>query len=352
MNGRRTADTMAMQRYKKRLTSFATWPPDAKVSPEQLARNGFYYFGNGDTVRCAFCKVEIMRWMEGDDVATDHARWAPQCPFVKNLREWNEMNVDMPFHMMESSDSESDLDSNADPDSNTDNESYGYDECGWHEDNDDDDDDDDDTFPLHKGLVDLQARIDSFAGRWPENRRPTPWQLADAGFFYAGPGDRVMCFYYNCSMCAGGPDQEPWYEHARWFPSCPYVQKVKGKEFVQSVMSDACTIKQPATPWAPATDTLSFVAAASAATTSATPLTAPLAALSVTESAAKSVTESLNNDNDSGDALQCKICYEHKCDTCFLPCGHVVACYSCALAVFVCPLCRQNYCKVQKLFYA
>lgn len=40
---------------QKRLESFADWPVSAPVIPTNLAGAGFYYTGQGDRVRCAFC---------------------------------------------------------------------------------------------------------------------------------------------------------------------------------------------------------------------------------------------------------------------------------------------------------
>jgi len=42
----------------------------------------------------------------------------------------------------------------------------------------------------------------------------------------------------RCHYCDGGlrewePNDNPWVEHARWFPFCKYVLKVKGIQFIQ-----------------------------------------------------------------------------------------------------------------------
>eukprot|EP00917_Polyrhabdina_sp_WS-2016_P004077 GHVP01009314.1.p1 GENE.GHVP01009314.1~~GHVP01009314.1.p1 ORF type:complete len:379 (+),score=40.63 GHVP01009314.1:37-1173(+) len=61
-------------------------------------------------------------------------------------------------------------------------------------------------------------------------------------------------------------------------------------------------------------------------------------------------TESLMSD------LLCLICSVSKKKTCFVPCGHVVACEACAERisknVLACPICRSNVVCVQKLFFA
>ena len=52
--------------------------------------------------------------------------------------------------------------------------------------------------------------------------------------------DRVICF-----CCGGGlknwePNDNPWYEHAKWFPLCEYVLKKQGMDHVKDI-----TLKYP-----------------------------------------------------------------------------------------------------------
>ena len=42
------------------------------------------------------------------------------------------------------------------------------------------------------------------------------------------------------------------------------------------------------------------------------------------------------------DELACKICLERKADIVFLPCGHMVSCGQCAVAIDKCPICRKK----------
>ena len=66
-----------------RLKSFKDWPP-TKPSMAVLAKEGFYFTGELDICRCAFCNIEIGRWDEEDDVSANHDRWSPACRFLKN----------------------------------------------------------------------------------------------------------------------------------------------------------------------------------------------------------------------------------------------------------------------------
>ena len=39
---------------------------------------------------------------------------------------------------------------------------------------------------------------------------------------------------------------------------------------------------------------------------------------------------------------ECKICFDKSIDSVFTPCGHVLACFSCASSVKKCPICKRS----------
>jgi hypothetical protein len=41
----------------------------------ELAREGFYWTGTGDTVRCFSCGKSLNRWTMQDNVAWEHYKW-------------------------------------------------------------------------------------------------------------------------------------------------------------------------------------------------------------------------------------------------------------------------------------
>lgn len=70
------------------------------------------------------------------------------------------------------------------------------------------------------------------------------WHLIAKGFLYEnndelkfseGYRDKVRCFHCDGGLRNWDPEDEPWYEHAKWFPTCPYLLLVKGQEFVDEV---------------------------------------------------------------------------------------------------------------------
>ncbi|XP_059470722.1 baculoviral IAP repeat-containing protein 2-like [Neocloeon triangulifer] len=54
------------------------------VTPPDLARDGFYYMGDGDKCRCIFCNLEVSAWEKGDKVQSEHRHWNSGCPFLQN----------------------------------------------------------------------------------------------------------------------------------------------------------------------------------------------------------------------------------------------------------------------------
>ena len=54
-------------------------------------------------------------------------------------------------------------------------------------------------------------------------------------FYFTGKGDRVVCFHCGGCLYNWGEDDDPWLEHAYWFERCPFLQLVKGREFIAQV---------------------------------------------------------------------------------------------------------------------
>ncbi|XP_019644491.1 PREDICTED: E3 ubiquitin-protein ligase XIAP-like [Branchiostoma belcheri] len=74
--------TRNLNTERDRLTTYFDWPSDVPVSPEDLAREGFFYLGYRDRVECAFCGGVLHQWEAGDDPFIEHQRHYPHCPFV------------------------------------------------------------------------------------------------------------------------------------------------------------------------------------------------------------------------------------------------------------------------------
>ncbi|KAJ8922023.1 hypothetical protein NQ315_008662 [Exocentrus adspersus] len=198
-----------------RLESFENWPAGNIVSPERLARAGFYYLREGDNTKCAYCKGIVRAWEPGDDPDAEHKRHFPNCPFVISTIN-QRLNVP-------SADPQGDfsIEKEAFPNVNLVTNERNLGELG---------------VQAHKGpkrsdYATVEARLGSFVG-WSSELLQTPDILSQAGFYYEGLGDQVRCFHCDGGLKHWDPHDDPWTEHARWFPNCSFVKLVKGQEFV------------------------------------------------------------------------------------------------------------------------
>nr|XP_013013891.1 baculoviral IAP repeat-containing protein 1a-like [Cavia porcellus] len=75
-----------------------------------------------------------------------------------------------------------------------------------------------------------EARLASFQD-WPFCvHAVSPRGLAASGLVFTGHRDTMQCF--SCGGCLGNWEEgdDPWQEHARWFPKCEFLQSKKSSE--------------------------------------------------------------------------------------------------------------------------
>lgn len=323
--------TVMTDEYRKeeiRLESFRYWDVNF-ICKEKLSLIGFYFIGPNDMCKCYFCKVEIGLWEAGDNVLTEHLRWSPNCPLLRRRLTDNE-----PINQGQ-------LEEILPPAS--------YDVCGTarsinirpnayaevatvapiiqneqtpvlaprH--------------PNHPDFVLETDRLRSYAD-WPITMKQKPKELSDAGFFYTGKGDRVKCF-----SCGGGlkdweEGDEPWEQHAMWYSDCDYLKLMKGTVYIEEVAEKAKREVEEPTTSQPSSSSSS---------------------LAVQEKTVDVQAETPEDENKKfGDGKLCKICYIKEYNTAFFPCGHVVACAKCASSVTKCPLCRESFTNVMRVYFS
>ena len=54
-----------------------------KQDKYELARSGFFYTKEGDTVECFACGVRINQWQPIDTPSVEHEKWKSDCTFLK-----------------------------------------------------------------------------------------------------------------------------------------------------------------------------------------------------------------------------------------------------------------------------
>ncbi|KAM7235433.1 hypothetical protein CapIbe_012619 [Capra ibex] len=172
----------AMNTEKARLLTFQMWPLTF-LSPTDLAKAGFYYIGPGDRVACFACGGTLSNWEPKDDAMSEHLRHFPRCPFLGNQLQGTSRYTASNLSMQ--------------------------------------------TYA---------ARIKTFCS-WPSSVPVHPEQLASAGFYYVGHSDDVKCFCCDGGLRCWESEDDPWVEHAKWFPRCEYLIQIKGQEFISRVQA-------------------------------------------------------------------------------------------------------------------
>ena len=215
----RNQDAINEKRY--RLNTFRRFPHQ-NVDTNVLAERGFYYTGIADRVQCAFCKILIQNWTI-DDTPTDinfhysncsllltnqpnrlstrsHSRttnthFMPSHPTVM-LRQLFPCN--RPKHVLFAT--------------------------------------------LWQRRISFQA---SFSCNWTQHLRVSTDTLAEAGFFEVGNVDEVKCFYCGGSLIQWQYNDQPWVEHAKYFPTCHFLLRNRGPAYVMKITEEFPTIIRP-----------------------------------------------------------------------------------------------------------
>lgn len=249
--------------YSKRLSSFHDW--SEAVSATTLARSGFYRTGERET-RCFCCELTLNNWSPNHSAFYRHATESPECLYIKYF-----------FNCLSA------------------------------------------AAPVYRRYESEEARVKSFE-LWPIGLKQRPRDMAAAGFFYTGEGDRTKCYHCGLGIKDWERDDEPWSEHARWADRCLHVLTLKGYRFVQQVISEKGVVET---------------------------------GVEKEERRVGTETEETEAETSEDDVPfeRCRFCLLSDRDRCFVPCGHVVACGGCTLKFTHCPMCRCRIVKVLKLYY-
>ncbi|XP_069818939.1 baculoviral IAP repeat-containing protein 1-like [Dendropsophus ebraccatus] len=185
-----------------RLGSFTNWPFYARIPPVQLASAGFYFTGRRDIVQCFSCAGCLGHWEENDDPWKEHAKWFPECDFLINKKPPGEIKALI----------------------NSYNGFHGFTGKHFHTDIIDCSQPCQPSHSRRSIFEDENVRLESFK-KWPTDSKGDPAAIARAGFYYTGRRDIVQCF--SCAVCLGQWEEsdDPWKEHTKWFPDCPFLLK-------------------------------------------------------------------------------------------------------------------------------
>ncbi|NXS64417.1 XIAP ligase, partial [Brachypteracias leptosomus] len=336
----------AMCSEEARLKSFHNWPLNSLLTPKDLANAGFYYTGVGDQVACFCCGGKLKQWEPDDRAWSEHKRHFPKCLFVLGRDVGNVPSESIPGL------------NNA-------------------------------QHPRNPSMAKYGRRLQTFlTWIYPVDKE----QLAEAGFYSIGNGDHVVCFHCGGALQEWKENEDPWDQHAKWFPGCGFVRSEKGLEFINNVhLRDGCEDSTVSVllvnqifydllqnPLVQSAIDMGFslseirntmekrLQMSGESHTSVEDLVADLSAQK--ENTREEEANEIPVEQDELIQLQnlylsteeklrhlqeeklCKICMAKDISVVFIPCGHLVVCKDCAEAFHECPLCRTNIMKRQEVF--
>src|SRR5277367_2296536 len=171
----------SLQDESARLGTFTGW--QGFVQPIELAKSGFFYLKMRDYVQCYYCRMIIGDWEKDDNVAFEHSRHAPFCPFIRAIKP----------------------------------KPFGVDVAGR----------DITTHQQQRNsrFVHLDQRLASFT-EWPLSDVIAPQDLASSGFYYTGVSDHTCCFASGCGLRNWSQGDDPLSLHKKFFPECEFAQLI------------------------------------------------------------------------------------------------------------------------------
>jgi len=90
--------------------------------------------------------------------------------------------------------------------------------------------------PVRPDLRNLASRFETF-NNWP-HENPSPEKLPEAGLYFCGERDKTKCFYCDGGLHNWSSSDDPWHDHARWYPTCTFLLRCKGVDYVHSVNNE------------------------------------------------------------------------------------------------------------------
>ncbi|XP_038059132.1 baculoviral IAP repeat-containing protein 7-like [Patiria miniata] len=234
--------SLNMEQEMNRLATFKNWPHSAPVTANALARAGFFFLGIGDQVQCFACLGIIKEWEFGDLAMGEHKKHYPNCPFVRDQTHKRRAKETVSELFKAPKKSESGKKGSGKPVKGgrfNENQKSSEGNPTWQPIID--------SFETEVQLTSRSEykRLLSYCS-WPRNHPMDPRDLAKAGFYFLEKDDIpvVQCFACYGKIQNWKPQDIPRQEHARRFPSCPFVKglDVKNEPITDLQMANAVSI--------------------------------------------------------------------------------------------------------------
>ncbi|XP_046361359.2 E3 ubiquitin-protein ligase XIAP-like [Haliotis rufescens] len=318
--------------FRERLDTFQDWSSSV-VNKYSLVRAGFKFIGPGDKVQCAFCGGKLYEWTTDDDPFIQHQKFFPGCAFILQLAQDKKKPV----------------------------------------------------IAQYQGLADRRATFTRGSVQIF-----SPNRFAAAGFYY--DNELTLCFYCGVQLRDWGPNDDPVLAHQIFNPGCGYImdslnfQRLGISEHADGSVeclrhtAESSLIKDP------------HLRAQLDDVTSSHPLVKELPnkydietklqemkiqiirtgrnfetvadfiagvdkrkeamGIKTTDTQMTGPGPQLFSENQR--LRQLKLCKSCNTDALvvFLPCGHLVSCYSCAATIHKCPICSAGIHGTVPVYYS
>ena len=100
-----------------------------------------------------------------------------------------------------------------------------------------------DQIPTTPKYRDVKERLSTFRDDW--KGCVTANELAEAGFYFLQKPDVVRCFHCNGGLQHWEEFENPWYEHAKWYPLCEFLLRKQGVNYVKKVVKQNLKLNRP-----------------------------------------------------------------------------------------------------------
>ncbi|XP_063819961.1 baculoviral IAP repeat-containing protein 1-like [Pseudophryne corroboree] len=183
----------SMRSEAKRLRNLLNLEPMSTWSPQELASAGFFRTGVDYSCQCFSCGLVLCKQSIIATPLENHRKFNPMCGFIQGDDVGNISKYDIRLQPALKDSKES--------------------------------------------MQNEQIRLQSFTC-WPVYALLEPRVLAQAGFFFTGTRDTVQCF--SCAGCLGNWEEndDPWREHAKWFPECEFLRSRKSKDDIRQYIKN------------------------------------------------------------------------------------------------------------------
>uniref|UniRef100_A0A8C4SUJ9 NACHT domain-containing protein n=1 Tax=Erpetoichthys calabaricus TaxID=27687 RepID=A0A8C4SUJ9_ERPCA len=180
-----------------RLKSFENLKSYSSCSPSERAKGGFYCTEDGSYMQCFCCGFVLLGTPQDKTPYICHQEFQPNCDFIKGLEVGNipkyevrvQQNIDIDLDKVQ-------------------------------------------VYSIE------EKRVESYKD-WPNYSKADLIRLARAGFYFTGKfRDTVQCHCCGGTLSHWEQEDDPWKEHAKWFPECEFLQSKKSWDEIAHLIKE------------------------------------------------------------------------------------------------------------------